>query len=242
MGAPIAIFPLINTARPEAAVGILLKTFDEFNTLMEAPGIEVATSSASDFDSQTEWLCENSAHDMSSDETSTYASFLDLWDDDGDIWTVLVEHHLNPEHAATFRQLGLYLRGSEDRKFKRLPEPVRGTIATSAHERDDLGYAVNGHCKALDEQVNPVWSAMLRTIGEDRIAEQIEDDYNEHHPAYFQPSVETTTEDESDEQCAEHGESLMDELAERYVLLTGDEAEMLEAVWIVYGDRWQKHY
>ncbi|KAK3677418.1 hypothetical protein LTR78_002956 [Recurvomyces mirabilis] len=151
MGEPTAIFPIINAAHPEAAGGTLLRTFDEFNSLMEASGIEVTSSCASDFDCQTQWLCENCAYDMSGEE-------------------------------------------------------------------------------------------ILRTVGQGLIAEQLEDgDNNERHLASIQPTVETTTEEDSDEQRAQDRQPMMDELAVRFVPLTHDEADMLEAVWIVYGDQWQTY-
>ncbi|KAK5159311.1 hypothetical protein LTS14_002453 [Recurvomyces mirabilis] len=211
MGEPTAIFPIINAAHPEAAGGTLLRTFDEFNSLMEASGIEVTSSCASDFDCQTQWLCENCAYDMSGEEIT--------------------------QHAAVFRELGLYLRGSEDRKFKRLPEPASGTVAASAQEREGIGLAVNEHFRTLGERAD-----RLRTVGQGLIAEQLEDgDNNERHLASIQPTVETTTEEDSDEQRAQDRQPMMDELAVRFVPLTHDEADMLEAVWIVYGDQWQTY-
>ncbi|TKA82113.1 hypothetical protein B0A55_01821 [Friedmanniomyces simplex] len=118
----VAIFPLINTTHPAAALGVLILYIYELNALQNVPGVTISTADDIHFDNAAFWVDEISIHTMSTHDLNAYHRFIyNPNDPKHDYWQEIVTQHLAPEHEKAFREEGLYLRTWEDRKFKRVP-------------------------------------------------------------------------------------------------------------------------
>ncbi|KAK3072830.1 hypothetical protein LTR53_006105 [Teratosphaeriaceae sp. CCFEE 6253] len=122
----VAIFPLINTTHPDAAVGVPLKHAYEVAALRPIPGITLASRPAINYTNAVYWLNEVCLHTMSSVDLNAYCAFVTHQAGPFNHWAAILRKHLIPAHKAVFEELWLYMRAWRERKFKRLP-PVAWT-------------------------------------------------------------------------------------------------------------------
>ncbi|TKA82116.1 hypothetical protein B0A55_01817 [Friedmanniomyces simplex] len=171
----VAIFPLINTTHPAAAMGVLILYTYELNALQNVPGVTISTADDIHFDNAAFWVDEISIHTMSTDDLNAYHRFIyNPNDPKHDYWQEIVTQHLAPEHEKAFREEGLYLRTWEDRKFKRVPvEHMTNLNKTALYEfqgveRTPDHMLPSPRQKKKEKYPIPAWAGAMRKPGVDR--------------------------------------------------------------------------